>query len=149
QDDAHIFMEPHQIEDEILRVLQLVEEIYTTYGLVYHLVLSTRPEKNTIGNDQQWEHATRSLLRALERSGKPFQVREGEGAFYGPKIDLHIRDAIGRTWQCGTIQLDMALPERFDLEYTDKEGGRPRPIMIHRALYGSIERFFGILIEHY
>ena len=149
QDDAHIFMEPQQIEEEIIRVLNLIEEIYTTYGLSYHLELSTRPEKGTIGTDAQWEHATASLKRALERSGKPFQVSEGEGAFYGPKIDVHIRDAIGRTWQCGTIQLDMALPERFDLEYTDKEGHRPRPIMIHRALYGSIERFLGILIEHF
>lgn len=149
QDDAHIFMEPHQIEDEILRVLYLVNEIYTTFGLSYHLELSTRPEKGTIGNDEQWEHATTSLRRALERSNYSFQTREGEGAFYGPKIDVHIRDALGRTWQCGTIQLDMILPERFDLEYIDSEGKRPRPIMIHRALYGSIERFFGILIEHF
>jgi threonyl-tRNA synthetase len=149
QDDAHIFMEPQQIEDEILRVLNLVEEIYSTFGLSYHLELSTRPEKDTIGGDEQWEHATHALQRALERSGKHFQLRPGEGAFYGPKIDLHIRDALGRTWQCGTIQLDMALPERFDLEYIDNCGNRPRPIMIHRALYGSIERFLGILIEHF
>lgn len=107
------------------------------------------PQKDTIGSDEQWTHATQALKNALERSGKIFQIREGEGAFYGPKIDLHIRDALNRTWQCGTIQLDMALPERFDLEYIDKEGNRPRPIMIHRALYGSIERFFGILIEHF
>lgn len=149
QDDAHIFMEPHQIEDEILRILALTDEIYTTFGLEYKLELSTRPEQDTIGSDAQWEHATSSLKRALERSGKPFEISEGEGAFYGPKIDLHIRDALGRTWQCGTIQLDMALPERFDLEYVDSEGNRPRPIMIHRALYGSIERFMGILIEHF
>jgi threonyl-tRNA synthetase len=149
QDDAHIFMEASQIEDEILKVLNLVDELYAPFGLDYHLELSTRPEKGTIGSDAQWEHATASLRRALERSGKDFQTREGEGAFYGPKIDLHIRDALGRTWQCGTIQLDMALPERFDLEYIDKEGNRPRPIMIHRALFGSIERFFGILIEHF
>lgn len=149
QDDAHIFMEPHQIEDEILGVLNLVEEIYTTFGLEYHLELSTRPEKDTIGSDEQWEHATNSLRAALDRSGKRYVVSEGEGAFYGPKIDLHIRDALGRTWQCGTIQLDMALPERFDLEYDDSSGGRSRPIMIHRALYGSVERFFGILIEHF
>lgn len=149
QDDAHIFMEPHQIEEEILGVLKLVDDLYAPFGLSYHLELSTRPEKDTIGSDEQWHHATDSLKRALERSGKNFQVREGEGAFYGPKIDLHIRDALGRTWQCGTIQLDMALPERFDLEYTDKDGNRPRPIMMHRALFGSIERFFGILIEHF
>lgn len=149
QDDAHIFMEPYQIEEEILSILTLVDYIYTTFGLSYHLELSTRPAKDTIGTDEQWEHATTSLKQALERSGKPFQIKEGEGAFYGPKIDLHIRDALGRTWQCGTVQLDMALPERFDLHYVDKEGNRPRPIMIHRALFGSIERFFGILIEHF
>lgn len=149
QDDAHIFMEPSQIEEEILRVLTLVEEIYTTFGLDYHLELSTRPEKDTIGTDEQWEHATSSLQKALDRCGKAYRINEGDGAFYGPKIDLHIRDALGRTWQCGTIQLDMALPDRFDLEYTDREGRRCRPIMIHRALYGSIERFFGILIEHF
>ncbi len=149
QDDAHIFMEPSQIEDEILKVLHLTHEIYTTFGLEYHLELSTRPEEDTIGSDEQWEHATVSLQRALERSGKEFRINPGDGAFYGPKIDLHIRDALGRTWQCGTIQLDMALPERFDLEYVDSEGKRQRPVMIHRALYGSIERFFGILIEHF
>lgn len=149
QDDAHIFMEDHQIEEEILRVLQLVDEIYTTFGLEYHLELSTRPEEGTIGSEAQWEHATTSLKNALDRSGKTYQISEGEGAFYGPKIDLHIRDALGRTWQCGTIQLDMALPERFDLEYVDSEGNRRRPVMIHRAIYGSIERFFGILIEHF
>ncbi len=149
QDDAHIFMEPHQIEDEILNVLNLTEEIYSAFGLEYHLELSTRPEKDTIGSDEQWEHATVSLKKALDRSGKPYVISEGEGAFYGPKIDFHIRDALGRTWQCGTIQLDMALPERFDLEYIDNKGERARPIMIHRALFGSIERFFGILIEHY
>ena len=149
QDDAHIFMEPSQIEEEIIRLLGLVDEIYTTFGLTYHLELSTRPEKDTIGSDEQWNHATLSLKGALEKSGRPFKINEGDGAFYGPKIDVHIRDALGRTWQCGTIQLDMALPERFDLEYIDREGNRPRPIMIHRALYGSIERFFGILIEHF
>lgn len=149
QDDAHVFMEPHQIEDEILRVLKLVDVLYQPFGLTYHLELSTRPEKDTIGSDEQWTHATASLKRALERSEKSFKVSEGEGAFYGPKIDLHIRDAVGRTWQCGTIQLDMALPERFDLHYVDNEGNRPRPVMIHRALFGSIERFFGILIEHF
>lgn len=149
QDDAHIFMEPQQIEGEIIRLLGLIDEIYATFGLSYHLELSTRPEKDTIGTDEQWNHATDSLKKALEKSGRPFQIREGEGAFYGPKIDLHIRDALNRTWQCGTIQLDMALPERFDLEYIDKEGNRPRPVMLHRVVYGSIERFFGILIEHF
>lgn len=149
QDDAHIFMEPHHISDEILRVLDLTDEIYSAFGLEYHLELSTRPEEDTIGTNEQWEHATAALKDALDRSGKHYVISEGEGAFYGPKIDFHIRDAIGRTWQCGTIQLDMALPERFDLEYINSNGERARPIMIHRALYGSIERFFGILIEHY
>lgn len=148
-DDAHIFMEPHQIEEEILNVLRLVEEIYSTFALDYHLELSTRPETGTIGTDEQWEHATRALKNALDRSGKHYILNEGEGAFYGPKIDLHIRDAIGRTWQCGTIQLDMSLPERFDLEYDNSEGHTSRPVMIHRAIFGSIERFFGILIEHF
>ncbi len=149
QDDAHIFMAPDQIEDEILNTLELVDQIYSAFGLEYHLELSTRPEEGTIGSDEDWDNATKGLQQALERSGKPFTINEGDGAFYGPKIDFHIRDALGRTWQCGTIQLDMALPERFDLEYVDSEGGRPRPVMIHRAIYGSIERFFGILIEHF
>lgn len=149
QDDAHIFMEPSQIEEEILNVLHLVDEIYSTFGLSYKLELSTRPAVGTIGTDEQWEHATSSLQKALDRSGKEYVVSPGEGAFYGPKIDLHIRDALGRTWQCGTIQLDRALPEQFDLEYVDSVGKRERPIMIHRALFGSIERFFGILIEHF
>ncbi|NGX61681.1 MAG: Threonine--tRNA ligase 2 [Chlamydiae bacterium] len=149
QDDAHIYMEPHQIEEEILRVLALAEEIYTTFGLTYHLELSTRPEKDTIGTDEQWEHATKALQNALERSGKVYKINEGDGAFYGPKIDFHIRDALGRTWQCGTIQVDMSLPQRFELEYVDSNGERKEPVMIHRALYGSIERFFGILIEHF
>lgn len=149
QDDAHIFMEPHQIEEEILNVLALTDEIYSAFGLEYHLELSTRPEEGTIGTDAQWEHATTALKSALDRSGKNYVISEGEGAFYGPKIDFHIRDALGRTWQCGTVQLDMALPERFELEYVNQHGERPRPIMIHRAIYGSIERFFGILIEHF
>jgi threonyl-tRNA synthetase len=149
QDDAHIFMEPHQIEDEIVRVLELVDDIYSAFGLDYHLELSTRPEKETIGTDEQWEYTTNALRNALERWKRPYVINEGDGAFYGPKIDLHVRDALGRTWQCGTIQLDMSLPERFDLEYDASNGERPRPIMIHRALYGSIERFFGILIEHF
>ncbi len=149
QDDAHIFLEPHQIEEEILSVLALVDEIYTTFGLHYHLELSTRPDKGTVGSDEQWEKATSSLHRALDRCGKEYVIRAGEGAFYGPKIDFHIRDALARTWQCGTIQVDMALPERFDLDYVTAHGTRERPVMLHRALFGSIERFFGILIEHF
>ena len=148
QDDAHIFMMPDQIEQEILGVLRLVERIYGTFGLGFHLELSTRPKKS-IGTDEQWEKATRGLTGALEAYGQGYQVNEGDGAFYGPKIDVHIRDAIGRTWQCGTIQLDMSLPERFDLGYIDPGNSRQRPVMIHRVVYGSIERFFGILIEHF
>ena len=149
QDDAHIFMKPTDIESEILGAINLAHEIYTTFGLTYNLELSTRPEKNTIGSDKDWEVATAGLKGALDKSGRSYRINEGDGAFYGPKIDFHIRDAINRTWQCGTIQLDMALPEKFDLEYTAQDGTRQRPIMIHRALFGSIERFFGILIEHY
>ncbi len=149
QDDAHIFMRPSQIESEILNVLNLANEIYTLFGLSYHLELSTRPEKNTIGTDEDWENATNGLRGALEKAGRPYRVNEGDGAFYGPKIDFHFRDAIGRTWQCGTVQLDMALPEKFDLEYTEEDGSRRRPVMIHRALFGSIERFFGVLLEHF
>jgi len=149
QDDAHIFMKPTDIQSEIVNVLRLADEIYTTFGLTYHLELSTRPEKNTIGSDEDWEIATAGLKGALDQEGRPYRVNEGDGAFYGPKIDFHIRDALNRTWQCGTIQLDMALPEKFDLEYTAADGTRQRPVMIHRALFGSVERFFGILIEHY
>jgi threonyl-tRNA synthetase len=149
QDDAHIFMKPEDIENEILAVLNLAEQIYSAFGLHYHLELSTRPEKNTIGTDEEWEVATIGLKKALDATKRPYKIKEGEGAFYGPKIDFHIRDAINRTWQCGTIQLDMALPERFELEYTAQDGSRKRPIMIHRALFGSVERFFGILIEHF
>ena len=149
QDDAHIFMEPEQIHDEILNNIKLFDKVYSNFGLKYTLELSTKPEKNTIGTDEEWETATKGLQGALESSGKPFKINEGDGAFYGPKIDFHIKDAINRTWQCGTIQLDMALPERFDLEYDAKDGSRKRPVMIHRAIFGSVERFFGILIEHY
>lgn len=149
QDDAHIFMEKSQIEQEILGVLDLTDKIYHCFGLSYTLELSTRPEKDTIGTDEDWELTTAALQSALDKSGKPYRINEGDGAFYGPKIDFHIRDALGRTWQCGTIQLDMSLPERFDLDYDAADGSHPRPIMIHRAIYGSIERFFGILIEHY
>ena len=148
QDDAHIFMTPDQIEEEILGVLRLVERIYGVFGLGFHLELSTRPEKS-IGTDEQWETATGGLRAALEAYTDTYQVNEGDGAFYGPKIDIHIKDALNRTWQCGTIQLDMSLPERFDLTYVDRDNQRPRPIMIHRTVLGSIERFFGILIEHF
>lgn len=149
QDDAHIFMKPEDIESEILNVLEFADQIYSAFGLHYRLELSTKPEANTIGSDQDWEIATLGLKGALDKTGKPYRINEGDGAFYGPKIDFHIKDALNRTWQCGTIQLDMALPEKFELEYTDKDGSRKRPIMIHRAIFGSIERFFGILIEHF
>ncbi len=148
QDDAHIFMTPDQIENEILGVLRLVERIYATFGLGFNLELSTRPKKS-IGSDEQWEQATNGLNSALQTYGKKFQINAGDGAFYGPKIDIHINDAIGRTWQCGTIQLDMSLPERFDLSYVGKDNEKHRPVMIHRVIYGSIERFLGILIEHF
>lgn len=149
QDDAHIFMKKSDIQSQIVQVIQLLDTIYTTLGLEYHLELSTRPEKNTIGTDEDWQIATEGLKNALEATKRPYRINEGDGAFYGPKIDIHVRDAIGRTWQCGTIQLDMALPEKFNLEYTGEDGKKHRPIMIHRALLGSIERFFGILIEHF
>jgi threonyl-tRNA synthetase len=148
QDDAHIFMRPDQIELEILGVLKLVERIYGTFGLGFHLELSTRPKKS-IGTDEQWEMATQGLKSAMNAYGKEYRINEGDGAFYGPKIDIHIKDALGRTWQCGTIQLDMSLPERFDLSYIGNNNEKQRPIMIHRVVYGSVERFLGILIEHY
>jgi len=149
QDDAHIFMKPGDIEGEIVAILNLANEIYSAFGLSYHLELSTKPESNTIGSDEFWEQATKGLQGALDKSGRPYKVNPGDGAFYGPKIDFHIRDALNRTWQCGTVQLDMALPERFELEYTAQDGSKQRPIMLHRALFGSVERFFGILIEHF
>jgi threonyl-tRNA synthetase len=148
QDDAHIFMTPDQIGDEIMGVLKLVERVYSTFGLDFHLELSTRPDKS-IGTDDQWETATNGLESALKNCGRSYVINEGDGAFYGPKIDIHIKDAIGRTWQCGTIQLDMALPERFDLSYIGQDNEKHRPIMIHRVVFGSIERFFGILVEHF
>jgi threonyl-tRNA synthetase len=148
QDDAHLFLMSSQIKAEILQVIGLIEKIYSTFGLPFRLELSTRPEKS-IGTDEDWEIATKGLKEALEDWGQPFQVNEGDGAFYGPKIDIHIQDALNRSWQCGTIQLDLALPEKFSLEYMDSNGMHVRPIMLHRALFGSIERFFGILIEHF
>ncbi len=148
QDDAHIFMTPDQIKDEILGVLRLVARMYKTFGLGFHLELSTRPKKS-IGSDAQWESATNGLSGALDEYGLEYKINEGDGAFYGPKIDIHIKDAIGRTWQCGTIQLDMSLPERFDLSYIGADNDKHRPVMIHRVIFGSIERFLGILIEHF
>lgn len=149
QDDAHVFCLPEQIAGEIRSVLDLIEELLTTFGFAdYEINLSTRPAKS-IGSDEIWEKSEAALKEALAAKGWAFVVDEGGGAFYGPKIDLKIKDAIGRKWQCSTIQVDFNLPERFGLEYTDKEGGRPRPIMIHRAVLGSIERFFGILVENY
>ncbi len=149
QDDAHIFMKPSDIQDEILKLLKFAETVYSAFGLQYHLELSTRPEKNTIGSDEEWIVATAGLKGALDQAGSQYKINEGDGAFYGPKIDFHIRDALNRTWQCGTIQLDMALPERFELEYTSQDGSRQRPVMLHRAIFGSVERFMGILIEHF
>ncbi len=148
QDDAHLFMRPQDIKTEILNVLALVEQTYSTFGLPFRLELSTRPEKS-IGSDLEWSVATSGLKDALDAWGQPYRINEGDGAFYGPKIDIHIQDALGRSWQCGTIQLDMALPEKFQLEYTDSDGQAKRPVMVHRALFGSIERFIGILIEHF
>ncbi len=148
QDDAHIFMTPEQIEDEILGVMQLIDSFYNVFGFDYALELSTRPE-DSMGSDEDWELATNALIKALERNGKPYVVNEGDGAFYGPKIDFHLKDSIGRTWQCGTIQLDFQLPERFDLTYTGKDGEKHRPIMLHRVIFGSIERFIAVLTEHY
>jgi threonyl-tRNA synthetase len=148
QDDAHLYMTPGHIEQEILGILHLSERMYGAFGLGFHLELSTRPEKS-IGTDEQWETATNGLASALDAYGSEYALNEGDGAFYGPKIDLHIKDALGRTWQCGTIQLDMSLPERFNLYYIDTDNEKHRPIMIHRTVFGSIERFLGILIEHF
>ena len=148
QDDAHIFMTPEQIEPEIQKTIDLFDEVYKTFGLTYKAELSTRPE-NSMGSDEIWEMATSALQKALEHRGLDFVINEGDGAFYGPKIDFHLRDSIGRTWQCGTIQLDMMLPEKFDMTYTGEDGEKHRPIMVHRVVYGSIERFIGILIENF
>lgn len=148
QDDAHIFCLPEQLQDEIVGVLDLTESILSRFGFdKYDIMLSTRPEK-AVGSDEIWEAATAALEGALKQKGWNYSVDEGGGAFYGPKIDLKIRDAIGRQWQCSTVQCDFNLPERFELEYVSAEGGRERPIMVHRAIFGSIERFFGILIEN-
>ncbi|WP_138313312.1 MULTISPECIES: threonine--tRNA ligase [Clostridia] len=148
QDDAHIYMTPEQITDEIKGVVRLIDEVYNMFGFKYHVELSTRPE-DSMGSDEDWEMATNSLREALDEMGYDYIINEGDGAFYGPKIDFHLEDSLGRTWQCGTIQLDFQLPLRFEAEYTGADGEKHRPIMIHRVLLGSIERFIGILIEHY
>ena len=148
QDDAHIFMLPSQIKTEIQNVIDLFNEVYSVFGLSYHAELSTKPAK-AMGSDEIWETTTKALQEALEDCGMEYIVNEGDGAFYGPKIDFHLRDSIGRTWQCGTIQLDMLMPEKFDLTFVGEDGQKHRPIMIHRVVYGSIERFIGILIEHF
>ena len=148
QDDAHIFMTPEQIKDEIKGVVKLIDEVYTLFGFDYHIELSTRPE-DSMGSDEDWERATEGLKGALDELGRDYVINEGDGAFYGPKIDFHLEDSLGRTWQCGTIQLDMQLPERFELEYTDSDGSKKRPVMIHRVVFGSVERFIGILTEHF
>ena len=148
QDDAHIFMTPEQIESEILGVINMIDKFYSVFGFKYNIELSTRPE-DSMGSDEAWEQATSALKNALEANGKPYKINEGDGAFYGPKIDFHLQDCIGRTWQCGTIQLDFQMPERFDLSYIGADGEKHRPVMIHRVIFGSIERFIGILTEHY
>ena len=148
QDDAHIFMTPDQITDEILGVIKLIDQVYSLFGFKYFVELSTRPE-DSMGSDEDWEMAENGLKAALDKAGIDYKINEGDGAFYGPKIDFHLIDAIGREWQCGTIQLDFQLPQRFELEYMGADGEKHRPIMIHRVLYGSIERFIGILTEHY
>ena len=148
QDDAHIFMRPDQITDEIIGVVGLINQVYSKFGFDYFVELSTRPE-NSMGSDADWEAATNGLIKALEQLNMPYIVNEGDGAFYGPKIDFHLRDSLGRTWQCGTIQLDFQMPLNFGLEYIAEDGSRQRPIMIHRVCFGSIERFIGILTEHF
>ena len=148
QDDAHIYMTEDQISDEIKGVVRLIDEVYALFGFKYHVELSTMPEDH-LGSLEDWELATSGLRHALDELGMPYAVNEGDGAFYGPKIDFHLEDSLGRTWQCGTIQLDFQLPMRFEAEYTAADGQKRRPIMIHRVVFGSIERFIGILIEHY
>ncbi len=148
QDDAHIFMTPSQIKDEIKNVVALIDEVYKVFNFTYHVELSTRPE-NSMGSDEDWELATNALKNALDELKLDYIINEGDGAFYGPKIDFHLKDTIGRTWQCGTIQLDFQLPQRFELEYVGEDGEKHRPIMIHRVIYGSIDRFIGLLIENF
>ena len=149
QDDAHLFMREDQIEEEVIRLISFIDRIYKTFGLTYEIELSTRPEEKYIGDIAIWDRSEKALQDACEKSGHTCKINPGDGAFYGPKLDFHIKDSLGRVWQCGTIQLDMNLPERFDLTYIDSDGSKKRPVMLHRVIYGSIERFIGILIEHY
>lgn len=149
QDDAHLFMSENMIQKEVKKLIAFYDRIYSVFGLDYHIELSTRPENKYIGKISTWNKAEKALAKACEASKKPFKINPGDGAFYGPKLDFKLRDSLGRIWQCGTIQLDMNLPERFDITYVDKDGTKKRPIMLHRALLGSIERFIGIIIEHY
>lgn len=148
QDDAHIFMLPEQIKDEVIGVVKFIDDVYNMFGFTYHIELSTRPE-DSMGSDEEWEAAETALKEAMESIGVPYVINEGDGAFYGPKLDFHLEDSIGRTWQCGTIQLDMQMPQRFDITYVGSDGEKHRPVMIHRVIFGSIERFIGILIEHF
>ena len=149
QDDAHIFMTKEQLQEEIIEILDFIDEIYTVFGLTYTIELSTRPEENSIGTLESWAESEQALKDAMDAMGKTYKVNEGDGAFYGPKLDFKVRDSLNRVWQCGTVQLDNNLPERFDLTYVDHEGKKQRPVMLHRAIFGSIERFIGILIEHF
>lgn len=149
QDDAHIFMRRDQIESEVKTLIQFIDRVYSVFGLSYRIELSTRPEKKYIGDLAVWEESEKALAAACEHAGKTYKINPGDGAFYGPKLDFHIKDSLGREWQCGTIQLDMNLPERFDLTYVEKDGSKVRPVMLHRVIFGSIERFIGILIEHF
>ena len=148
QDDAHLFVREDQIEDEIADVLEIVDEVYSTFGMSYQIKLSTRPD-DFIGDIETWNKAEAALARALERLNKPYTINEGDGAFYGPKLDFDVTDALGRSWQCATVQLDFQFPQRFDLTYVDQDGKEKRPVMIHRAIFGTIERFIGILTEHF
>ena len=148
QDDAHIFMLPEQIKDEVIGVVKFIDDVYSMFGFKYHIELSTRPE-DSMGSDEEWETAETALQEAMKSIGKPFVINEGDGAFYGPKLDFHLEDSLGRTWQCGTIQLDMQMPQRFDISYVGPDGEKHRPVMIHRVIFGSIERFIGILTEHF
>ena len=148
QDDAHIFMLPEQIKDEVIGVVKFIDDVYKMFGFTYHIELSTRPD-DSMGTDEEWETAENALREAMESIGVPFVINEGDGAFYGPKLDFHLEDSLGRTWQCGTIQLDMQMPQRFDISYVGSDGEKHRPVMIHRVIFGSIERFIGILIEHF
>ncbi len=148
QDDAHIFMLPDQIKDEVIGVVKFIDDVYNMFGFTYHIELSTRPD-DSMGSDEEWEAAETALREAMETIGVPYVINEGDGAFYGPKLDFHLEDSLGRTWQCGTIQLDMQMPQRFDITYVGADGEKHRPVMIHRVIFGSIERFIGILTEHF